>query len=206
MTTLALLRHGPTAWNIEGRLQGRADIPLGAAAYRELSGLRLPACLAGARWVTSPLRRAVKTARCLGASSPETDQRLIEMDWGAWEGRTLGELRNQPGLSFAAAEARGLDLTPPGGESPRDVQDRLRPWLREIAINEDATVAVTHKGVIRAVLGLAYDWNFLGAPPAKLEWPAVHVFELDAHGHPHVATLNLRLSPIGRAASSARST
>ena len=193
MTTLALLRHGPTAWNIEGRLQGRADIPLGAAARRELSDLRLPSCLADARWVTSPLRRAVETARCLGASSPETDERLIEMDWGAWEGRTLGELRARLGASFAAAEARGLDLRPPRGESPRQVQQRLRPWLREVAAAGTATVAVTHKGVIRAVLGLACDWDFLGPPPAKPEWPALQVFALDDEGHPRVAAFSLRL-------------
>ena len=45
-------------------------------------------------------------------------------------------------------EAAGLDFRPAGGESPRDVQDRLLPWLAGL---RGPTVAVTHKGVIRAL-------------------------------------------------------
>jgi probable phosphoglycerate mutase len=50
MTRLAVLRHGPTAWNAEGRIQGRADIPLSAAGAAALRGLTLPAPVAS--WAT----------------------------------------------------------------------------------------------------------------------------------------------------------
>src|SRR3546814_10532072 len=64
---------------------------------------------------------------------------LVETDWGAWEGRTLAELRADLGAGMAANEARGLDFRPPGGESPRDVQDRMRPLLAELARSEEHT-------------------------------------------------------------------
>ncbi len=197
MTTLALIRHGPTAWNRAGRLQGRADVPLARAAGRRLRGLRLPDCLSGTRWLTSPLGRAIATARYLGEPSVEIDDRLIEMDWGACEGQTLAELRHTHGAALANEEARGLDLQPPGGESPRDVQNRLAPLLGELAAAGVPTVAVTHKGVIRAVLGLAYGWDFLGKPPVKLDWEAVHVFEIGEDGRPRGVALNLPLRACG---------
>jgi probable phosphoglycerate mutase len=49
-------------------------------------------------------------------------------------------------------EAAGLDFRPPGGESPRDVQERLKPYLASLA---GPTIAVTHKGVLRALYALA---------------------------------------------------
>src|SRR3546814_16034964 len=80
---------------------------------------------------------------------------LVETDWGAWEGRTLAELRADLGAGMAANEARGLDFRPPGGESPRDVQDRLRPLLAELADAGEDVVAVSPKGVLRALYALA---------------------------------------------------
>src|SRR3546814_19659201 len=69
---------------------------------------------------------------------------------------------------MAAAEALGLDLRPPGGESPRQVQDRLKPWLAERSSCGRDTIAVTHKGVIRALYALACGWDMTGPPPDKL--------------------------------------
>src|SRR3546814_15044213 len=65
---------------------------------------------------------------------------------------------------MAANEARGLDFRPPGGESPRDVQDRLRPLLAELAAAGADVVAVSHKGVLRALYALASGWDLRGTP------------------------------------------
>jgi probable phosphoglycerate mutase len=199
MTVLAVIRHGATDWNAEGRLQGRQDIPLSERTRQELATLRPPPELDGFAWVTSPLDRARETARFLtgtgGDTEIPTELALIEMAWGDWEGATLAALRARHGDDLTDLEHRGLDFLPPRGESPRMVQARLRPWLAALGARGHPTVAVTHKGVIRALLGLATGWNFLGKPPAKLDWAAAHSFTIDRDGRPHVDRLNLPLAP-----------
>ncbi len=191
MILLALIRHGPTPWNALGRIQGRTDIALGAAGRALVGRWRPPPRIAGADWVCSPLARARETAALLGAADPAIEPRLIEMDWGAWEGQTLAALRAAGGSALAENEARGLDFRPEGGESPRQVQDRLRPWLAEVAQAARPTTAVTHKGVIRALFALATGWDMIAPQRPKLDWSAVHLFRIDAGGAPHCETLNL---------------
>jgi broad specificity phosphatase PhoE len=189
VTLLALIRHMPTAWNCSGRLQGRADpVPEPAA----LPDWRVPPDLAGFRWLSSPLARAAATARRLGVD-PGIEPRLVEMAWGEWEGHTLADLRARLGEAMAALEDRGLDFRPPGGESPRDVQARVAPLLAEIARAGQPTAAITHKGVIRAVLALATGWDMLGKPPHRLSWSAAHLFRLDPAGDPSVERFNIVL-------------
>ena len=190
MTLFALIRHMPTGWNAAGVLQGRGDPPLAPDLAPDW---RLPAEFAGFVWLTSPLRRAVETARRLGIGEAMVEPRLTEMAWGEWQGASLAALRARLGAAMAVAEAAGLDLRPPGGESPREVQARVTPLLAEIARSGRPTAAVTHKGVIRAVLALATGWDMRDKPPHRLSWAAAHVFRLDPAGRPAVERLNLPL-------------
>jgi len=192
VTLLALIRHMPTEWNAAGRLQGREDLPLAEDAAPDWL---VPAELDGFLWLTSPLRRAIDTAHRLGIE-PVIEPRLTEMGWGAWEGDTLAGLRVRLGTAMAMAEAAGLDLQPPGGESPREVQARVMPLLAEIAHSDRPTAAITHKGVIRAVLSLATGWDMTDKPPYRLSWSSAQLFRLDAAGQPSVARLNLPLEPM----------
>jgi broad specificity phosphatase PhoE len=188
VTLLALIRHMPTVWNREGRLQGQRDIPLDLAA---LPNWRLPPELDGFDFLASPLERARDTAARLGVI-PRVDQRLTEMSWGEWEGYTLAELR----ASFAdidELEAQGLDFRTPGGESPREVAERVALLLAEIAAAGIPTIAVTHKGVIRAVFARATGWDMLGKTPFRLDWSSAHLFRLDAKGRPTIDRLNIPL-------------
>jgi probable phosphoglycerate mutase len=187
MTALALLRHADTAWSLEGRIQGRADVPL-------LPGIscRLPDACRGMRVVTSPLARCVETAALLGAGDAAREPRLVEMDWGVWEGETLTGLRKALGQAMSENEARGLDFMPPGGETPRAVGIRIKSWLRDVALEGVPTLAVTHRGVIRAILAEASGWDMRGKPPVKLDWNAVHFFVVDGEGKPGVDRLNVR--------------
>jgi len=188
MTLLALLRHGDTAWSAEGRIQGRSDPPLSEAGRAALSALRLPAACRGMRVVTSPLARCVETAALLGFPRAAHELLIAEMSWGAWEGRRLEDLRAELGEAMRDNEARGLDFRPEGGESPREVLARVSPWLASLS---GPTLAITHRGVIRAVLAAATGWDMLGKPPAKLDWSACHLFKLD-RGGVKVEKLNLR--------------
>lgn len=192
MIRLALLRHGPTDWNAEGRLQGRTDLPLSDAGRAKLAGRRIPAAFRQRRWHVSPLRRAQETAKLLGLQATVTPA-LIEMNWGRYEGHTLAELRAQYGEIFVTNEARGLDLQPPDGESPRQVQQRLQSWLHELVVAGTDAGAVTHKGVIRALLALAFDWPMLGKPPVKLDWSCLQDFLVTDDGRLKPLSFNIPL-------------
>ncbi len=193
MPRLALLRHGPTRWTAEHRLQGRSDLPLSAEGRRAVGRWQLEGRLAGFAWITSPLRRARETAALLGHREAAVDERLTEMSFGAWEGRRVAELREELGARMAALEARGLDFRPPGGESPREVQARLEPLLREIGRGGRDCAAVTHKSVIRAVYSLASGWPMLGRAPDRLAGFALHLYAVGADGAPRIERLNLPL-------------
>jgi probable phosphoglycerate mutase len=146
---LYLVRHGETDWNLQRRIQGRTDIPLNdtgkaqAAASADL--------LARRPWdgiYTSPLSRAAETAgiiaRRIGLSMPDTDERLVERNYGEAEG-----------LSFAEIEARFPgDTVVPGREERHAVAERVLPVLLRLAADhpEQNLIIVSHGGVIRAVL------------------------------------------------------
>lgn len=194
MTLLVLLRHGPTEWNTARRLQGRADVPLSAASREELRLRQIPAPFAGFRILCSPLLRCRETAELLGLAA-RAEPRLIEMDWGAYQGFTVAELRARLGPEFANDEVRGLDFQPPGGESPRAVQQRVAPLLAEIAAADLPTLAVTHRGVIRAIYASATGWDMTADSPHRLDLYVMQVFRLARDGTPAIEALNV---PLGR--------
>ncbi len=194
---IAFIRHGITDWNRQGRIQGRTDISLSDAGRAELSRMRVPKSFARRHWLSSPLLRTLETAAILSGSPMDvirTEDRLKEMSWGEWEGETLGDLRARFGASMKANEAKGLLFCPPKGESPSDVRARIRKWLIETSRNKQGDIiAVTHKGVIRAVLSHATGWDMTDKPPYKLEWTALHDFEVSADGSLTVSRLNVSL-------------
>ena len=195
MTLLAMLRHGETQWSRERRIQGRADTPLCEEGRTRLCGFTLPDEWRTARVVSSPLKRCLETASALGLARVESDARLVEMRWGDWEGRRLDELRTEFGESMRNNEALGLDFTPPGGESPRKVFERVRGLLAQVAADREATLAITHRGVIRAVFANACGWDMRGRSPAKLDWSAIHIFKLAPDGMPVIHRMNVEMPP-----------
>ena len=90
-------------------------------------------------------------------------------------------------------EARGLDFRPPGGESPRDVRCRVQRWLIEVAMRGDSIAAVTHKGVLRAVLAAATGWDMTCKPPVRLQDDALHRFAIDDAGTIRIVACNVSL-------------
>jgi probable phosphoglycerate mutase len=229
MIRLAFLRHGITAWNREGRIQGRTDIPLDPEGRDRLARLTLPPDWRTATLHASPLSRAVETARLLGNDRPvHTDPRLIEMDWGAWEGRRGHDLRADPASGYRDIEEWGWHFRPPGGESPADVRERLTAWLKDhqspLSIQDqsplppgervrvrgthgedlfgyaelphpnllpggekESHLIVTHIGVIRVALALAWGWDFRGPPPVLVKRDRLYAMTLAADGTLHPA-------------------
>lgn len=161
-TKVFLVRHGATAWNIEKRAQGHADIDLNedghkqaAAVATELSHEKLVAVY------SSDLKRARDTAAAIaGAHGLEVivDPDFREIDQGEWEGLTTDEIRTRwpdlwgPNRHYNAR---------PGGESPQQVKKRaLRALAKAVAAHPDEAIAVvSHGGTIRWISAeaLGYD-------------------------------------------------
>lgn len=192
-----VIRHAPTPWNRAKRLQGRSNIALDDAGRQIALSWRAGA-EQWADWhiLSSPLIRAKETASLLFPGRSFTiESRLVEMDFGRWEGKTLRDLRDEPGGDAAQRELLGLDFQAPEGESPRQVQMRLKPLLKELAIADRDTVAIAHKAVLRALYALATDWDMLSKPAEKIRSNCAHRFHLDLHGMPHVVKMNHFLLP-----------
>ena len=179
MIRLALLRHGHTAWNRAGRIQGRTDIPLDAAAEEALAGRLLPPAWRGQAVVASPLSRAMRTAQLVSGTLPEAVPALVEMDWGDWEGRIAADLHAAPDADYRPVETWGWNYTPPNGESPADVRARVLHWLQALEVD---TFAVTHIGVMRVILALATGWDFDRPAPFRIRRNRLYVVHVAAGG------------------------
>lgn len=175
MIRLALIRHGHTAWNRAGRIQGRSDIPLEQDAKEHLAGLVLPMSWQQAALVSSPLMRAVQTAELISGRNPLTDPALIEMDWGAWEGKCGKALLADPKNGYKHIEDWGWDYRPPGGESPAEILARLRPWVNRLTTD---TLAVCHIGIMRVILAKACGWEFHGPAPFRIKRDRLFVVDI----------------------------
>ena len=174
MIRVALLRHGHTAWNREGRIQGRTDMPLNDAARAALRGLSLPPPWDRAQIVASPLLRARETAELLSGRAPQIAHALTEMNWGTWEGRLRSDLHADPACDYRDVEDWGWDHTPPGGETPRAVRARVTAWAA--TLRED-TLAVCHIGVMRVLLAHAHGWDFDGPAPFRVKRDRLYLLE-----------------------------
>lgn len=176
MIKLALLRHGHTAWNREGRIQGRTDIALDDDAREQLGTLQLPSEWRAAELWSSPLKRAFETAEIVAGRPPRTDPALTEMDWGEWEGQHGKVLRADPASGFKDIEDWGWDFAPRGGENVGALRDRLLPWANSLTHD---TVAVCHIGVMRVFMAHATGWNFAGPAPFQIKRNRLFVIHID---------------------------
>ena len=146
MVDLVIVRHSKTPWNLAGRVQGRSDIPLAPEseeATRE-AGKRLRPLPDIA--FCSPLIRAKRTAELLLEGSGveiRTDDRLVERNFGEYEGKTYDELGlpDHTELFYALGETKGA-------ESSESVFSRVRSFLTDIAASFDGKrVLVVSHGV-----------------------------------------------------------
>lgn len=176
MTRLALIRHGHTAWNRSGRIQGRSDIPLDDAARKQLANLQLPCRWRDANLISSPLARAVETAELISGRTPFVEPALIEMDWGRWEGERGADLLEDPAQDYRHIDTWGWSYRPPGGESPDDLRRRLAPWWRGLKAK---TVAVCHIGIMRVLLAEASGWAFSGPAPFRIKRNRLYVLRVN---------------------------
>lgn len=162
--TVYFVRHGQTDWNAEGRLQGQTDTDLNDTGRAQASGngallARLVDDPSRFDFVASPLRRTrqtmelIRQAMGLDPHAYRTDERLVELSFGDWEGHTFAELEAVDDGCCARREKDKWGFVPPGqkAESYQMLSDRVAPMIDEI---DRDTICVAHGGILRALLQL----------------------------------------------------
>jgi broad specificity phosphatase PhoE len=148
---LVVVRHGRTEANASGLLLGRADPALDEVG-RSQAAMLAAAVGPVDRVVASPLRRAQETAAAFGLPV-EADERWIELDYGEWDGRPVGEVP----VETWAAWRRDLRFCPPGGECLADLGERVRSACEELAAEASSStvVVVSHVSPVKAAVAWA---------------------------------------------------
>jgi broad specificity phosphatase PhoE len=157
-TRFLLIRHAESVWNASGRWQGQADPPLSERGRRQAEAVA--ADLARTRFdvlISSDLARALETARIIGRATgvePHVDRRLRELDVGAWAGLGREEIARVAPERLARFESGDPDARPGGGETRREIRQRVRRTFADLASRHAGrrVAVVTHLGVIRALL------------------------------------------------------
>jgi broad specificity phosphatase PhoE len=165
-TVLTIVRHGQTTANIDRVWHGSTNTPLTEHGSRQAA--------AAARWIethqrpiaqiyTSPLERAHHTARAIAGAlglNPKLDPDLQEYDLGDWEGESFVTLHRDRKL-FENMRI-DPDYRPHGGESPRQVGNRLAEALRRIADRHpgERVVVVSHGGALSIAFGILIDQDY----------------------------------------------
>lgn len=157
-----LVRHGQTAFNAEGRIQGARDSALTALGVEQ--GQRLGLTLGGiapkdVRIVASPLGRTQHTARLIRKAGGftadiETDARLAEISLGAWDGLLKDDIRELAPEYDAGPKRWSWFFDAPGGDSYDAMTERLGAWLEEARAFGGPMIAVSHGVAGRILRGL----------------------------------------------------
>lgn len=183
-----VIRHGQTDWNAERRLQGQKDIDLNATGRLQArqNGELLAEILgpeaAAFDFVASPLVRTretmeiIRKAVNLPPKEYRTDERLVEVSFGAWEGFTLKELKTAQLERVLERNMAKWDFIPPGdeAESYEILSWRVGSWLKSV---DRQTVCVTHGGVIRSLFRQIA--NISKEEAAEAEIPQDRILRID---------------------------
>lgn len=185
MTTLWLIRHGQTDWNVEGRYQGQADVPLNAAGLQQAGALaeELNGQVFDAIY-SSDLQRARATAEIIAQVirlPVQTDIRLREINQGQWEGQFYLYLMVHFPAEMLARRNNPYEFRPPEGESAAEVAQRVMQAADEIAaahphgrvliVSHALALATLYCKAKALTLREVYDHLPQNAHPLVVEWP-----------------------------------
>jgi broad specificity phosphatase PhoE len=184
MREIVLVRHGQTEWSASGRHTSFTDLDLTPEGERQSSQLgQLLARRAFAAVLSSPLKRALHTAELAGLTVTATDDDLLEWNYGAYEGRTTVEIRQErPGWSVWHDDS-------PGGESAADVgtrADRVLDRVRTMLSSGDVAL-VGHAHMLRVLTA-----RWLGLPPRDGELFRLETATLSVLGYERETAVLLR--------------
>jgi broad specificity phosphatase PhoE len=190
---LTLIRHGETQANLDGVWHGSIDTPLterGLLQAQRVARFAAEHLRQATALYASPLQRARLTAEAIaGGLELElcVDEGLVEYDLGEWEGKTYRDLFEEHKLWHHMK--RDPDFAPHGGESPRQVAERITGALLRIAAAHpgERVIVVTHGGALSLGLAQLVDGDYTA-------WNRVMdncaVSELAVHPVPQLLSFN----------------
>jgi probable phosphoglycerate mutase len=159
MAQIILVRHGQTEWNRMERFRGRADVPLNQVGLTqaEATGRRLVAEWQPAAVYAGPLSRTMQTAEAIGicCNLPvSVEQRLIDIDYGEWQGLTPEEVRERWPETLSAWYNTPHLARIPNGETLENLRVRAMSAVSELAAQhlDQTIVLVSHTVVNRIIL------------------------------------------------------
>ncbi|MDQ0273230.1 histidine phosphatase family protein [Cytobacillus purgationiresistens] len=157
MLTLYITRHGETEWNKEKRMQGRLDSGLTEKGKERalLLGKRLKD-IHFSRVISSPSKRTMDTTKLIMGDADnkvETDERLLEIALGEWQGKTADEIKALYPAQHDAYWNQPNTYENHAGERFQDVVDRIGQFLHDIEKSQPNghVLVVTHGVVIKAL-------------------------------------------------------
>jgi probable phosphoglycerate mutase len=156
-TTLYVLRHGETEWNVATRMQGRLDSPLTELGRRQadVHGRTLARLGPVDRLIVSPLGRTRATAELLNAhlgAEVTFEPALMERDCGAWSGMTIEEIEAAHPRDWGARNADPYGHRPPDGENLPDMEARVAGFLDTLDAQPGRTLGLVTHGVMSRVI------------------------------------------------------
>ncbi|HWA36966.1 MAG TPA: histidine phosphatase family protein [Burkholderiales bacterium] len=151
---LCMVRHGETAWNAEGRVQGQLDVPLSDTGHAQARAVAQ--ALAGESFdvlYSSDLVRVQQTARPLASllgKSPILDARLRERHYGIFQGMTYAQAREELSEDFLRFRNKDPDYDFQTGESLRAFSARVLQFMQDLLEKEKgrSVLVFTHGGVL----------------------------------------------------------
>lgn len=184
------LRHGETEWSRSGQHTGRTDLPLteqGRAVARRLQPVLAQETFALV--LTSPLRRARETCHLSGlGSQAEAEPSLQEWDYGDYEGLTSQQIHeHSPGWLLFTDGC-------PGGETPRQVGDRVDRVVARIRAVRGQVALFAHGHVLRVFAARWLGLPVEGGRHFLLDTGTLSVLGL-YHGHPAIERWNAAPAP-----------
>lgn len=195
MLKVYLLRHGETTYNADGnRYCGRTDIELTEKGYAQanLVNFLLKDVQFDAVY-SSPLKRAKMTADIASGTKVITDPRLIEADFGLWEGKTREEFIAENELLWTNWSA-DPQMTNAGGtgESGKAIVERVDHFFEEMQEKHpDGTIlVVAHNGVNRLYMAYKLGMPLRNYRQLAQENSSITLFELDKNGEFTLKKLN----------------
>ncbi len=168
-TRVLAIRHGETAWNVDGRIQGQLDVPLNDMGRWQVHRLALAVSdeNIGAIY-SSDLLRAFETAQAVarGCDQPiTTDPGLRERGFGIFEGLSYDEINLRWPVQAERWRKRDPDFAPEGGESLRQFSARgVGTVARLAALHPGETIAIVSHGGVMDCLYRAASRITLDAP------------------------------------------